>query len=654
MSLVENGVATVNFFSDEVYAYIQSDANLKLVTAYGVLDITGANSINFNNQSYSLDSLKSSFLKIPESTIINEPLSQLLIGSDSADYFFTIYYGEVVDGLDGVDTLFTEFTIDQYVEFFHRNDDHVWIDGVIYRNVEKFQFNDVVVSNEELETYLQHANTQNQTLIGTNQDDRLWGGFGNDVIDGRLGNDVAIMNVHSIVITGYARSGNTVSFELAYGYEFDIYKNIEVFEFDDVSYSLDELDVAFSTFSASDRVMEFASLPNKDFVQGYAGHDTVIFDVPSTAVKGYLGGKYVTLDFESNINTFNGNEFIGIEAFQFTDKTVAYEELSEVFAGVEYSSLHVQSGYVDLVGGSGDDHLTGNKAFGADGNDSLFALNGNSFLFGGNGNDNIYAGNGDDYINAGAGDDSIYSLDVGDVVNGGSGFDNAQLVFDATQITSASLAENGQYSFTTSSGTILLRNIESVSLNGAESTSLGYVFANQKGGPKFNVDSSDLAPEQYLGQVAFLEYQLFGDELNNIVTGDATNDFINLLGGTDAADGGAGQDVLDGGTGSNFLTGGLGADTFFLDGRGGTVTWSTITDFDGDSVNVWGWSAGSSKLLLIEEDAGADGFKGVTFHYDLNNDQTIDTSITFSGLLQSDLNMPSEQIIEDNGYLLFL
>jgi serralysin len=62
------------------------------------------------------------------------------------------------------------------------------------------------------------------------------------------------------------------------------------------------------------------------------------------------------------------------------------------------------------------------------------------------------------------------------------------------------------------------------------------------------------------------------------------------LGGDDVTDGGAGLDVLDGGFGWNFLTGGTGADAFFLDGRAGVMTWSTITDFSSeDNVNIWGW-----------------------------------------------------------------
>ncbi|WP_137107857.1 calcium-binding protein [Azospirillum argentinense] len=54
--------------------------------------------------------------------------------------------------------------------------------------------------------------------------------------------------------------------------------------------------------------------------------------------------------------------------------------------------------------------------------------------------------------------------------------------------------------------------------------------------------------------------------------------------------GSGGDDVLDGAADSNFLTGGAGKDTFFLDGRGGAVTWSTVTDLEAsEHVDLWGW-----------------------------------------------------------------
>lgn len=93
-----------------------------------------------------------------------------------------------------------------------------------------------------------------------------------------------------------------------------------------------------------------------------------------------------------------------------------------------------------------------------------------------------------------------------------------------------------------------------------------------------------------------------------------------------------------------------------MDARLGGTTWSTITDFStesGDSVNIWGWVAGTSQLLLTEAQAGAEGYTGITYHYDLNNDGVIDTSITFSGLTAETITESSANTIGTTGYLLF-
>jgi Ca2+-binding RTX toxin-like protein len=98
--------------------------------------------------------------------------------------------------------------------------------------------------------------------------------------------------------------------------------------------------------------------------------------------------------------------------------------------------------------------------------------------------------------------------------------------------------------------------------------------------------------------------------------------------------------VLDGGTGSNFLTGGEGQDVFFLDGRGGQPTWSTITDWtQGEQLSVWGWRPGVSQVSWAEN-AGAEGYKGVTMHADLDANGSIDTSVTWTGMTQAQLPTP--------------
>jgi Ca2+-binding RTX toxin-like protein len=146
----------------------------------------------------------------------------------------------------------------------------------------------------------------------------------------------------------------------------------------------------------------------------------------------------------------------------------------------------------------------------------------------------------------------------------------------------------------------------------------------------------------YVGPVAGLQRQYLGTSAGEIVGGTDGNDFINLLGGDDAANGDAGDDVLDGGIGSNFLTGGSGRDVFFSDGRGGTITWSTITDWTaGEQLSLWGWRPGISRAIW-DDSAGADGFKGATMFGDLNADGVIDTSVTWSGLTRANLPTPLE------------
>ena len=89
----------------------------------------------------------------------------------------------------------------------------------------------------------------------------------------------------------------------------------------------------------------------------------------------------------------------------------------------------VSSTVEEVVGGSGDDRMTGTSAantfFGGAGNDTLEGRDGNDVLEGGAGTDKLDAGNGDDTlrsrdtvvdtVNCGAGTDSI-DVDAGDTV----------------------------------------------------------------------------------------------------------------------------------------------------------------------------------------------------------------------------------------------
>ena len=153
----------------------------------------------------------------------------------------------------------------------------------------------------------------------------------------------------------------------------------------------------------------------------------------------------------------------------------------------------------------------------------------------------------------------------------------------------------------------------------------------------------------YSGPVSWLERQFLGSADGDVMIGTARNEFLNSGAGMDAIDGGGGDDVIDGGTGSNFLSGGAGRDDFFLDGRGGMVTWSTITDWEaGERLSVWGWKPGVSQATWVEN-AGAAGYTGVTMHGDLDGNGVIDTSVTWTGMTRAQLQTP----IQMDGLLWF-
>lgn len=273
------------------------------------------------------------------------------------------------------------------------------------------------------------------------------------------------------------------------------------------------------------------------------------------------------------------------------------------------------------------------------------------FINGTIGNEQITGTSVDDTFTGGLGNDQI---------NGGAGTDTA--VYSQSRSAYSVSESNGVVTISGPDGSDSLTNIEFIKFS---DQTIGTTGLPTSSNPPSNSPPLYASPtsntgyvqaETYTGPVAFLNYQYLGSLAGDVVTGSSYNDFINLLAGDDAANGAAGRDVLDGGLGSSFLTGGSDADVFFVDGREAVATWSTITDFshsEGDTVNLWGWREGTSRLVTSTDDGGAAGYTGATFHYDLDNNGAIDTSITFAGLTTSQVGNPSANSVAGNGYLLW-
>jgi serralysin len=256
-------------------------------------------------------------------------------------------------------------------------------------------------------------------------------------------------------------------------------------------------------------------------------------------------------------------------------------------------------------------------------------------IYGNDLSNNINGYVGDDLIDGGAGNDSL---------DGGPGTDLA--MFSGLQSAYRFALESNTLIVSGPDGTDTLTNVEGLRFGDAAPVLVSELLATPQIEQVITVLTNGVTtrvlPDLYTGPVAWLEYQMLGNANGNVAIGTSRNDFFNLLGGDDAANGQAGDDVLDGGTGSNFLSGGAGRDDFFLDGRGGTTTWATITDWEaGERLSVWGWRPGVSQVQWVDR-AGAVGWEGVTMHADLDRNGVIDTSVTWTGLTRGRLPSPLE------------
>lgn len=148
--------------------------------------------------------------------------------------------------------------------------------------------------------------------------------------------------------------------------------------------------------------------------------------------------------------------------------------------------------------------------------------------------------------------------------------------------------------------------------------------------------------QAYSGPVNYLQSQFIWSRSDAVaVASSAPNVFLHGGPGDDALAVTGGRNVLDGGAGSNFLVGGTGADggtdTFFVDGRGSAVTWSSLSNFHkGDALTLFGFANGKSTLPVFTTD-GATGYQGATLHSELNGAGTgVNNSVTFVGISLGD------------------
>lgn len=339
-------------------------------------------------------------------------------------------------------------------------------------------------------------------------------------------------------------------------------------------------------------------------IRGMAGNDTLIGNGGNDNLFGMNGNDSLSggagndfLNGGAGNDTLSGGD--GLDTVLFGGRTALNVDLNVTGAQNTGQGRDVLTGVEHVIGGAGNDRLTGdgagNRLLGGGGNDTLTGNGGDDFVYGGAGDDvmqggagvdtvrfagrgavnvdlrltgaqqtghgndvisgveNVMTGAGNDRVTGdagrnliagGAGNDRIEGLDGDDVLNGGTGHDTL-------------IGGNGidTVQYVGSRGAVV-----DLSQTGPQNT--GYGFDVITGVERiFSGDGDD---------------RLTGNNGANGLVSNNGNDLLRGLGGNDLLSAGAGDDTLEGGRGNDYLIGGAGADVFVFAGGDGR---DTIRDF---------------------------------------------------------------------------
>jgi len=342
-----------------------------------------------------------------------------------------------------------------------------------------------------------------------------------------------------------------------------------------------------------------------DTMIGGLGNDTYVVDDASDVVTESVGEGtdlvQTALAALLLVNNVENLTFTGAGNFSGTGNALA----NTITGGAGNDTLDGGIGIDTLVGGAGNDTYkvdqTGDvvtEAAGA-GTDAVLSMalsytlsaNVENLSFAGSGN---FTGTGNTLANTitgGAGNDTLNGGTGIDTLIGGLGNDT-YIVDVAGDIVTEGANEGVDVVQTAVNGYTLGLNIENLTLTG-----VGNISGN-------------------------------GNDVGNVITGNAGNNVLSGNGGNDTLVGNAGNDTLNGGTGADTMTGGIGNDTYVVDnvsdvviensGEGVDVVQSTLNTYTlGSEVENLTFTGagnftgtGNTLANTITGGAGNDGLSG--------------------------------------------
>ncbi len=325
----------------------------------------------------------------------------------------------------------------------------------------------------------------NNTLTGTDGDDKIYGlagndtligGDGSDLLDGGEGYDYASYQneKQGLVVdlndssknAGAAKGDVLVSIENVKGTEYDdiIYgSTVGTTNFydgrlhglggDDYLYGGNGLDSLYGG-SGNDRIYGYNGNDDlygdsdndrlyggygndyldggsgDDYLYGNSGNDTLTGGDGADLLDGGEGYDYASYQNEKqgvvvDLNDSSKNAGAAKGDVLVSIENVKGTEYNDIIYGSTVGTTNFYGG--DLHGLGGDDYLYGgngiDRLYGGSGNDRIYGYNGNDYLYGDSGNDHLNGGYGDDYLYGNSGNDRLYGGSGNDSLNGGSGND---------------------------------------------------------------------------------------------------------------------------------------------------------------------------------------------------------------------------------------
>ncbi|MFZ5962866.1 CAP domain-containing protein [Thalassococcus sp. BH17M4-6] len=234
------------------------------------------------------------------------------------------------------------------------------------------------------------GNAADNALTGNDGNNVLEGAGGNDTVDGGAGRDTAYTDA-SIDDVKVTYVGGGVRITSAEGT--DLYRNVEVFTFQDGTYSFAQLEDAAGGSVPSAPAPEPAPEPDPEPQPSQPQAPQESSPVPLSTP--------------------------GLQLGTAADEGLKGTSGADVLAGMGGDDrLPGGAGNDEVYGGSGNDRLGGGG-----GHDMLDGGDGNDRGGGGDGNDTITGGDGDDLFSGGAGDDLLSGDDGNDRLAGSYGID---------------------------------------------------------------------------------------------------------------------------------------------------------------------------------------------------------------------------------------